>query len=142
MAGIDGFGTLFQRGNGAGPPEVFTTIANVTSISTPEMARETYDATAHDSPAHRREHVGGLVDGGEATISVNYDPDAHSVLRADLNDVDPRSYRITWPAQAGGGRDDFKAYLTKIGGESPSDGLITAELTFKVSGDVTYTAGP
>lgn len=141
MAGIDGFGTLFKRGDGAGP-EVFTTVANVTSISNPEMARVTYDATAHDSPNHRREHVGGLVDGGECTITLNYDPDAHAALRDDLDDIEPRNYQIVWPVQAGGGVDQFSAYLTGISGESPHDNLITAELTFKVTGDVVYTPAP
>ncbi len=142
MAGINGYGTLLKRGDGATPTELFVTIANITTINNPELERETYDATAHDSPNNRREHVGGLVDGGECTFTVNYDPAAHATLRADLNDTAARNWRIYWPAAAGGGYDTFKAWLTGISGESPHDGLLTAEFKLKVTGDVTATAGP
>jgi hypothetical protein len=143
MAGIDGFGTKLLRSDMALPgPAVFTAIAGITSITNPEMSRDTYDGTTHDSPNHRREHVGGLVDGGECTVSVNYDPDVHATLRADFDDVAPRNYQIEWPVQAGGGTDEFKAYLTGFSGESPHDGLLTAELTFKVTGDVEYVPAP
>lgn len=140
MAGIDGFGTLLQRGQGdiVPGPETFTTIANVTNIPLPGESRDTYDATAHDSPNRRREHVGGLIDGDEFTVAVNYDPVVHSALRDDLEDTAPRNWRVAWPAQAGGDRDDFQAWLTGISGESPHDGLITAEFTFKITGGVTY----
>lgn len=144
MAGIDGFGTLLQRGQGntVPGPETFTTIANITSINLPETARETYDATAHDSPDQWREHVPGLKDGGEFTASVNYDPAAHSDLRDDLDDIAPRNYRIVWPVQAGEGHDAFAAILTGVSGEIPHDGLITAELSFKVSGPVAHVPAP
>lgn len=141
MAGIDAFGTQLLRGNGAGP-EVFTAIANITTLGVPETQRDTYDVTAHDSPNHRREHTGGLVDGGEFTATVNYDPDVHNVLRDDFDDIAPRHYRIAWPVAAGSGMDEFSAILTGFSGEAPHDGQLTAELTFKVSGDVVYVPAP
>ena len=39
MAGKDGFGTLLKRGDGAGP-EVFTSIANATNLSGPNLSKE------------------------------------------------------------------------------------------------------
>ncbi|MCI0687121.1 MAG: hypothetical protein L0Y54_07800, partial [Sporichthyaceae bacterium] len=76
MAGIDAFGTVLKRGDG-GSPENFTAIGRSTSISGPGLSRETLDVTAHDSPDQWREFQGGLRDGGELTVDINYDPTAH-----------------------------------------------------------------
>lgn len=132
MAGLDAFGTLFERGDGALPTEAFTALANVTNIGGPEAERETYDTTAHDSPDGWREFVGGLKDGGEVSLEVNYDPRDHDDLYEDFEDDEPRSYRIVWPN--GLGAWSFKAIMTGFSPEAPHDDKLAAELTFKVSG--------
>lgn len=139
MAGIDGRGTALQRGDGA-TPEVFTTIANVTSINPPSMERETIDVTAHDSTDGWMEFVGGLKDGGEVSADINYDPGEHDSLVADFDDEDPRNYRIVFPD------DDattwsFSAILTGFEPEAPYDDKLSASLTWKVTGKPTLDAG-
>lgn len=140
MAGLDAFGIAFQRSDMAATP-VFTSIANVTSVSGPEIERETYDVTAHDSTDGWREFIGGLKDGGEVSLEVNYDPRDHDVLVADFEDSTPRNYKIVFPATAGGGNWAFAAILTGFSSEAPVDDKLTAELTFKVTGKPTITAG-
>lgn len=141
MSGRDGFGTLFKRGNGATPTEVFTTIANVTSISGPDRKRETIDVTAHDSPGGWMEFLGGLKDGGEVQLDINYDPaEATHDIDTDFDDVDPRNYKIvilpgtdeewTW-AIAG--------IMTELGDEFPYDDKMGRKLTIKVTGKPTLT---
>lgn len=137
MAGFSGYGTKFQRGDG-GVPEVFTTIGEATSISGPEMERDTIDVTSHDSPNRFREWVGGLVDAGEVSFEVNYDPAIHNVLKADFQDPLPRNYRIVLPTPPGG-QWAFKAFITNMGPEFPHDDKMSAEFTFKVSGDPVFT---
>ncbi|WP_431729966.1 phage tail tube protein [Verrucosispora sp. TAA-831] len=137
MAGIDGFGTQLQRGDGA-EPEVFTAIANATNIGGPGLSRETLDVTAHDSPDAWMEHLGSLKDGGELSVDVNYDPDKHDVLVDDLDDDEPRAYKLvfpTSPAITWG----IKAILTGFEPSAPYDDKLTASLTFKVSGKPTLT---
>ncbi len=68
-----GHGTLLKRGDGGGP-EVFTTVAEVLSISGPTISRDAVDVTTMDSPNEWREFIGGLKDGGEVTFDVVYDP--------------------------------------------------------------------
>lgn len=135
MAGIDAFGTVFKRSNMAGAP-VFTAIANVTNITSPELTRETIDVTAHDSPNGWREHIGGIKDGGEVSLELNYDPADHDVLVEDLEDDVPRDYQIIWPT---GAQWDFKAILTKISAEAPMDDKLSAEHAFKVTGKPAIT---
>ncbi|MFD6874534.1 MULTISPECIES: phage tail tube protein [unclassified Streptomyces] len=139
MAGLDAFGTQLQRGDGATPSENFTPIANVTDITPPEIERETIDVTAHDSPDAWREFIGGLKDGGEVSIDVNYDPREHDLLLADFADSQPRNYKIVWPGTLG--EWAFGALLTGFAPEAPHDDKLAASLTFKVSGKPTITTG-
>lgn len=139
MAGLDAFGIALQRGDGATPTEAFVSIANVTSVSGPEIEREAYDVTAHDSPDGWREFIGGLKDGGEVSVEVNYDPRVHDDLVADFDDSAPRNYKMVFPGTLGSWA--FAALLTGFSQESPVDDKLSAELTLKVSGKPTITPG-
>ncbi|GHH68436.1 putative secreted protein [Streptomyces umbrinus] len=138
MAGLDAFGTQLQRGDGA-PGETFSPIANVTDITPPGIERETYDVTAHDSLEGWREFIGGLKDGGEVEIEVNYDPREHDGLVADFADALPRNYKVVWPGALGNWA--FGAILTNFEPEAPHDDKLAASLTFKVSGKPVLTTG-
>jgi predicted secreted protein len=135
MAGRDGFGTLFQRGNGAGP-EVFTTIASVTNISGPSRSRETIDVTAHDSPEQWMEFIGGLKDGGEVSLDINYDPGQVSHdLDDDFDDSAPRNYRIViLPDTEDEHTWSIAGVMTGLEDEFPYDDKMARTLTIKVSG--------
>jgi len=139
VAGLDAFGIALKRGDGATPTETFTTLAHVTNVGGPEIERETYDVTAHDSVDGWREFIGGLKDGGEVSIEVNYDPRVHDDLVADFEDTAPRNYKITFPGTLG--EWAVKLILTGFSQEAPVDGKLAAELTFKVSGKPAITAG-
>lgn len=132
MAGLDAYGVMFERSDMAGSP-TFTAIANVTNIGGPELERETHDVTAHDSPDGWREFIGGLKDGGEVTLELNYDPSDHDVLVADFEDDNPRNYRLTWPNGIGDPWT-FKAIMNGFSPEAPVDGKLSCEVKFKVSG--------
>lgn len=142
MSGRDGFGTLFQRATGAAPGTTYETIANVTNIGGPERTRETIDVTAHDSPGGWMEFLGGLKDGGEISLDLNYDPSepTHD-LDDDFDDVLPRNYRIvilpdtddehTW---------QISGILTSVGDEFPYDDKMARSITVKVTGKPVLSA--
>jgi predicted secreted protein len=132
MAGLDAFGTQLKRGDGAGP-EVFTAIANVTSIEGPGIERETIDVTAHDSEDGWMEFVGGLKDGGEVEIEVNYDPADHDTLIADFEDENPRNYQLVFP-DPGTTTWTLSLILSGFEPEAPYDDKLAANITFKVNG--------
>src|SRR3546814_3399401 len=136
MAGIDAFGTQFKRDSTGGG--VFVTIANVSDISGPSRSREAIEVTAHDSPNQYREFVKGLKDGGEVTITINYDPGAstHSDLDADFEEDDLRDYQVVvLPGEADTATWAFSGLITSIGDEFPVDDRMEREVTFKISGD-------
>lgn len=136
IPGIDGFGAELRRGDGTTPTEVFTAIANITNIEGPGIERETIDVTAHNTVDAYMEFVGGLKDGGEVSVDVNYDPAQHDALIADFDDEDPRNYQLVFP-DAAATTWSFAAILTEFNPEAPYDDKLAASLTFKVSGKPT-----
>ncbi|RMB81278.1 phage tail tube protein [Streptomyces shenzhenensis] len=139
MAGMDGFGVQLKRGDGQSP-EVFTKIADVTSLNPPGISRETLDVTSHDSVNAWMEFLGGLKDPGEVSADVNYQPSKHDLLVADFEDDAPRNYQIVFPDEDAT-TWAFPAILTGFEPEAPYDDKATASLTWKVSGKPTITPG-
>lgn len=140
MAGIDAFGTQFKRDStGAG---VFVTIANVSDLSGPSLTREAIDVTAHDSPNQYREFVKGLKDGGEVTLTLNYDPGAatHADLLSDFEEDTLRDYQIVaLPGESDEATWEFSALITALGDAYPIDDRMEREVTVKISGKPTLT---
>jgi predicted secreted protein len=139
MPGINGFGTQLTRGDGS-TPEVFTAIANVTTIKGPDMKRDTIDVTAHNSVDAWQEFVGGLKNAGEVSLDVNYDPASHDDLVADFEDTDPRNYKMVFPTSPPV-TWAFGAVLTEFNTEAPYDDKLSASITLQVSGKPTIGTG-
>lgn len=135
MSGLDGFGTILARSDMAATP-VFTTLAGISNISGPGVSREVLDVTAHDSPDQYREKRGGVKDPGEVSVDVNYQPAVHDVWIDDLDDEDPRDYKVTWPD---GTVWAFAAYLTNFEPSAPFDDKLSATATFSVTGKPVIT---
>lgn len=139
MSGRDAFGTLFQRATTLTPGTVYATIANVTNIKGPDRKRETIDVTAHDSPDQWMEFIGGLKDGGEVQLDINYDPaEATHDLDDDFDDTDPRNYRVViLPDTADEWTWTLRGIMTNLGDEFPYDDKLTRSMTIKVTGKPT-----
>lgn len=70
---FDGFGSLFQVGDGMSP-ETFTTIAELNSITPGKMSTSVLDVTHHQSPNDHTEQKPGLKSTAAFTIAGNYIP--------------------------------------------------------------------
>lgn len=138
MAGIDAFGTKFQVEDPI-TPGTFTDVANVTNVTLPAIERETLDVTAHDSADGYMEFLGGLKNGGEMSVEVNYDPSAHDALASHMDDGAPKNYKVMFPGSLGSWA--FTAVMTGFAPEAPYDDKLSAEISFQVSGKPTLTAG-
>lgn len=68
---ISGVGAEFQVGDAASP-EVYTKVAEVLSISGPELSAEQIEVTSLDSTGGYKEYISGLLDGGTVSIEFNY----------------------------------------------------------------------
>jgi predicted secreted protein len=141
VAGIDAFGTEFKRDSTGGGS--FVKIANVSDLSGPEREREAIEVTAHDSPDQYREFVKGLKDGGEVSITLNYNPgdSGHKALDADFEEDGLRDYQVVLlPGDADEHTWEFSALITSLGDSFPVDDRMEREVTVKISGKPTLTA--
>lgn len=136
-AGI-GFGALLAIFND-GSPSGFQTIAEVTSISGPSLARDAVDATHTASEEGWREYIPGLKDAGEVSIEMNYIPGSFGdeLMRATFDSDQPAQFRITEPNSPATVLT-FYAIVTAYELERPNDDKMVATATLKITGKVTY----
>lgn len=135
-----GHGTLLEKGDGASP-EVFTTIAEVLDIDGVKLGLEPLDATSHDSPDGWIERIGGLLDGGEVSFSVNLiadDPthDETTGLESELVGRTKKNYQIVVNGASGPKTISFAALVTSYEVKAPVEGKLTADITLTISGAV------
>lgn len=138
-AAVIGLGVKFLTGDAASP-EVFTAIAEVLSVGGPSLSRDTPEATSTDSPTGYKEFIGGLRDGGEVTITVNFLPqDTTQKFTGVLGDLEVdtlQNYQISFPSSPAT-LWTFAALLTGFEPDVPIEDRMTASLTFKISGKPT-----
>ena len=131
-------GTLLKIGDGAATSEVFTTIAEVSDIGGPELAQETVEVTNHSSPGGWREKIGGILDGGNVSLAINYQP-THAThnntagLVKDLRSRTKRNFELVF-TDAGNTTWSFTALVTSFAPAEPIDGALTAEVTLEITG--------
>lgn len=147
MAGLEAFGTSLAREDDV-TAGLFHPLANITSVAPPGFSRDPYDVTAHDSPDGYMEFIGGLIDGGEVSADINYDPAATvpsgpgtvnvtTALLGDFESSAPVNYEIALP---NGAKFAAALLITGLEIEAPYDGKLSASLSFQVSGKPTFTA--
>jgi len=130
-------GTLLKTGDGTSP-EVFTTIAQVVSIGGPSLSLDPLDVTSHSSLEGNKEFVGGLIDGGELTLEINFDPadathnQAAGLLKL-LKDRTIRNFELVFSDTAST-KWTIPALVTGFEPGAPVDGKLSASVTLKVSG--------
>jgi len=140
---IPGYGTLLKMGDGAGTAEVFTTIAEVGDIAGPGFSVDTNDVTSHDSPGAMREFKAGLIDPGEMSFPIWFQPDvathdAQTGLLKVMNDREVRNFKMLFPNVAAS-EVAFAALVTKFDVKEPVGGVISADITLKISGALNWT---
>lgn len=142
MTVLTSTGTVIKIGNGA-DPEVFTAIGQIKDISGPSFELGTEDASHHGSTW--REYVPTLLDAGEVSFEIAFDPadsthystTAGSLWHSMQNRI-KRNFQLILP-DPGAFQIDFSGYVTSFELSEPVEGLLTAQITIKLSGSVTIT---
>lgn len=137
--GTSGFGTLLQIGDGGGT-EVFTSIAEVKSITGPNLSLETIDATHMTSPSGHREVLPSFKNSGEVGFDVNFLPGVgtQQSLFTDWTNRTLRNFKLVFP-DAGSTSWKFSAYVTALSISAPLDDVLGASITLTISGAVDFT---
>ena len=122
-------------------------VAEVVSITPPSATRDTIDTTTHDSVGDYREFIASLIDAGEGTILVNHNPgsvdDDHIQQAFSEGEVIGFAIDLNKPGSATQHRTSGACIVSAY---APADVVIddkmTAELTIKISGPLTFAASP
>lgn len=133
-----GFGTVLIVCSSDGTTE--NNVAQVRNISGPGVSANDVDTTTLDSSSNYRTFACGLLDPGEVTFSIVYDPTDGTHTR--LADYMGERYTATWKiaqGSSGGTLQTFSGYVKGMSREVPMDDVITCDVTVKVTGVPGYT---
>lgn len=132
MAEVTGLTTKFYReGATAG---TFEEIAQVASITPPQPEREVVEVDELDPPGQVRKKLVGLIDPGEVSLTLNFDPTntGHLALEQDFRDGVAKQYRIVLPNNYGW---TFTGIVTAYQPqEISSNEVVQAEVTIALTG--------
>jgi len=135
---VSGVGTQFRRWNSV--TGAWATLAEVKGINGPGMSRGTTDTTTLDTTGGYKTFKGAFRDPGTVSLTMNFTRDTYEQMKDDFEDDDAQNYEIVLP-------DDetttleFEGLVTELPLAVPTDGVITADVTIKVSGSVTLDSG-
>ena len=133
---IAGVGTKFRRWSGSN----WVDIAEINSIDGPSKTRDTIDVTSLDSTGGYREFIGGFRDGGTVTLPMNFTRATYDVMNNDFESNVLQNYEIFLP-DLEGTSFEFEGLVSELGMSVPTDDKVTADVTIKVSGQVTIDSG-
>lgn len=126
--------------NGTGTTIAFASgfLAQILDINGPALGRiaintsHMLSATTTSGPYHTY-IPGALVEGGELSIQIAYDPGATIPIASAAETV-----TITW-SDTGAATAAFSGFMTAFNIRTPLEGRATADVTIKVAGKITFT---
>lgn len=127
---ISGVGTVFKRNSVA--------VAEVNSITGPNKSRGTIDVTSLDSTGGYKEFIGSFRDGGTVTLNMNFTRATYDDFNDDFESEDKQTYDIVLP-DAGNTTFSFSGLVTDLGLAIPMEDKVSADVSIKISGQVTLT---
>jgi predicted secreted protein len=143
MTAVFGKGTLLEKDTtGAGN---WVTVAQCRTISGPSYEGEEIDVTSHDSAGGFREFIRGLIDPGDMTADIIFDPNDQthtgaSGLIEDLKSGDIRPWRLQWTSAAPPQELIFSAFVRSFPITNPVDAELSASLTLRITGEIIFQA--
>ena len=129
---IAGVGTVFKR--------ALVNVAEINSISGPNMSASVIDVTSLDSIGGYKEFISGMRDGGEVSLACNFTTAEYHLWLFDFEQGITKAYSFEL-------QDSFKATISftarctglTFGAITP-DERVTCDVTLKVSGAVTFAS--
>ena len=117
-------------------------IAGVMDITGPGISLRTFEMATRDATSNFVEHIAGLLDAGELTFAIAYDPDdathKHSGTTGILGLMLARTliaFKLAMPDTTPTNWT-FSAFVTNFQPKMPIEGGMTADLTLRISGAI------
>jgi len=136
MSGISSQGVTISRGDAASP-EVFTVLAAVADYSGPSADQPELDVSDLSSTA--KEFIAGLIDNGEVTLSLHWQPDnaTHVTMLSDFDAGTISNWRVTWSDASPAKTWTFPAFVKSFVPTASVDSPLSGDVTLRVTGAVT-----
>lgn len=128
---MHGLGTVFNRWNATG--SAWEQIAEITSIGGPGKSKDTIEVTHLNSPDKYREYIGGLKDGGDLPLSMNYTEATYDKMNLDFEADEAQQYQIVLTDQK---TFEFEGFVTELSLGIDTGDKISADCTIKITGKV------
>ncbi len=137
--GVAAKGTLLKRG-GTLSTDAYVSVGRVVSIGGPNTSQEALDVTHMESADGYKEFIGGLRDGGEIALEINYDPQnsTHQNLQSDIDTGTLRYWRVVFPTTIAV-TAQFQALVTAFSRTAEVASKLTASVTLKISGKPVFS---
>jgi hypothetical protein len=137
-AAVKGIGTTFGVGDAASP-EVFTTIAEILTISGPNISAEEIEVTNLDSPNDFKEYISGLKDGGTIDLEVNWIKGTQQVALRDAIAAGTKdNYELTFPTSPVT-TAVFLGLPLSMGFSADPASQVTASISIRIDGVINWT---
>lgn len=111
----------------------YETVAYVTDIQAPGLGLDALDTSQHATTNGARTAVGGLLDPGELSLDILWDPAAatHDLLLDLLTGRTGSLFQITYPDAT---VDNFQGYVTGFEPGAPFDELLVGKVVLRMTG--------
>jgi hypothetical protein len=132
-----GWSSKYRIWDADADPAAFFELGEVTEITPGEESTDRVDVTHYNSPNRRREFVAGLVDAGEASVTINWIPgdETDLFIRAMRDSGAKAQHQIEFP---NGVTVTFDGIVLSYSKSIPIDDRMQATFTVAVSGAETW----
>jgi hypothetical protein len=136
-----GYGTDIAYSTNLVSPS-YTSLAQIEDVTGPDEKIADVRKTALLSPNATHEYRPGLIDPGGCKFKFIFAATNKATIKALFYSRATVLFKITYPDGASvSSTDVFQGYINGYGGEVPIENNIMADVSIKVTGAVTFTAG-
>lgn len=137
------FGTQIKLGATVGTVTTYTEIARVEDISGGGITQAFDEITAHDSEGRFRQYMATLLEPGEISFDIIWDPtdathDGTTGVLAELLDGNESSWQIVFPT-ATPHTWTFDAFVSAFNFNAPVDGALRASVSLRTTGAPSFS---
>ncbi len=135
---ISGMGTKFYRWKSSSSQ--WEALAEITSINGPSMSRDVIETTSLDTVGGYKTFIGGLREGGDVSLSMNFTHDTYELMKNDFEDDDNQNYMIRLPDDENSTLE-FEGMVMEVPLGIETGDRVSADVTIRVSGSVSFISG-
>lgn len=133
---ISAVGALLKKYTGS----AWASVGEVTTISGPNMSRETIDVTSLASTGGYREFITGLRNPGTITFTMNFNRTDYDTMKTDFESDSAVDYEMILPDDEKTSLE-FTALVTEMPLNLDPSSQITCNVTMQISGPVVVNSG-